>query len=126
MLKNGYLVANIGFDTAENGPLKVCQKLANSQKNTIKIAEVFGVDYDFVLRVLAEQPELSKTADGDAQVEFIAETARRLSWESFDIMKTFNIFLEITAQAVFFQDTGTPLDMTLYCCRANIPPPPPP
>ena len=27
-----YLLANIGFDTAENGPLKVCQKLANSQK----------------------------------------------------------------------------------------------
>ena len=28
-----YLVANIGFDTAENGPLKVCQKLANSSKS---------------------------------------------------------------------------------------------
>ena len=25
-----YLVAKLGFDTAENGPLKVCQKLAKS------------------------------------------------------------------------------------------------
>ena len=25
-----YLLANIGFDTAENGPLKVCQQLAKS------------------------------------------------------------------------------------------------
>ena len=27
-----YLLAKFGFDTAENGPLKVCQKLANSWK----------------------------------------------------------------------------------------------
>ena len=31
-LSNEYLLAKIGFDTAENGPLKVCQKLANSYK----------------------------------------------------------------------------------------------
>ena len=30
MLQNEYLVANIGFDSAENEPLKVCQKLAKS------------------------------------------------------------------------------------------------
>ena len=29
-----YLLAKIGFGTAENGPLKVCQKLASSQKKT--------------------------------------------------------------------------------------------
>ena len=28
-LSNKYLLAKIGFDTAENGPLKVCQELAN-------------------------------------------------------------------------------------------------
>ena len=28
MLQNEYLVAKIGFDSAENEPLKVCQKLA--------------------------------------------------------------------------------------------------
>ena len=30
------LVANFGVDTAENGPLKVCQKLARSKKNCQK------------------------------------------------------------------------------------------
>ena len=30
-LSNEYFLAEIGFDTAENEPLEVCQKLANSQ-----------------------------------------------------------------------------------------------
>ena len=29
-LSNEYLLANFGVDTAENGPVKVCQKLATS------------------------------------------------------------------------------------------------
>ena len=32
-LSNEYLLAKIGFDTAENGPLEVCQKLSNSARS---------------------------------------------------------------------------------------------
>ena len=35
-LSNEDLLAKIGVDTAENGPLKVCQKLGKSQKNVRK------------------------------------------------------------------------------------------
>ena len=31
-----YLLAKFGVDTAENGPLKVCQKLDNSWKNKVR------------------------------------------------------------------------------------------
>ena len=30
VISNDYLLAKVGFDTAENEPLKVCQKLAKS------------------------------------------------------------------------------------------------
>ena len=33
-LSNEYLLAKFGFDAAENGPLKVCQKVANSSKKS--------------------------------------------------------------------------------------------
>ena len=32
-----YLFAKIGVDTAENEPVKVCQKLANRQKNKLEV-----------------------------------------------------------------------------------------
>ena len=34
-LSNEYSIAKIGFDTAENGPLKVCQNLANRLKTSL-------------------------------------------------------------------------------------------
>ena len=41
MLQTEPLVAKIGFDTTETGPLKVCQKLANSEEQVrINIGEV--------------------------------------------------------------------------------------
>ena len=33
---NDYFLAKFGVDTAENGPLKVCQKFAKSSKNLEK------------------------------------------------------------------------------------------
>ena len=33
---NEYLLAKLGVDTAENGPLKVCQQLAKSLKFVVK------------------------------------------------------------------------------------------
>ena len=38
-LSNEYFLAKFGFDTAENEPLKVCQKLAKVRKKYINIAE---------------------------------------------------------------------------------------
>ena len=32
-LSNEYVIANFGVDTAENGPLKVCQHLAKTSKS---------------------------------------------------------------------------------------------
>ena len=40
-LSNEYLLAKFGFDTAENEPLKVCQKLAKSQKKSQKKTQYF-------------------------------------------------------------------------------------
>ena len=37
-----YLLANIGVDTAENGPLKVCQKLLNSPNVRTKVIRNVG------------------------------------------------------------------------------------
>ena len=39
-LSNEYFLAKIGFDPAENEPLKVCQKLARSQKKRFKKVRV--------------------------------------------------------------------------------------
>ena len=44
MLQNEYLVAKIGFDSAENEPLKVCQKIATSLKIRTNIGPREGED----------------------------------------------------------------------------------
>ena len=61
-----YLFARFGFDTAENEPLKVCQKLAKVRNNSKKHnGEPRGRDPDRDLRFVAQQHRLQ--AEGREQ-----------------------------------------------------------
>ena len=57
---NEYLLANIGVDTAENKPLKVCQKLAKRSKKRVRTNIGNHTDYNegFILSAAIDRSVL--------------------------------------------------------------------
>ena len=74
---NEYLLEQIGFNTAENEPVEVCQKLqvAKSQTKSQKKIQVFA-DSEIILRGIAEcLSQDEKDMDQEAAAGVIKESA---------------------------------------------------
>ena len=109
MLKNEYFVANIGFDTVENSPLKVCQKLSKSWKKVINIGQLnvseftnglrrmkSGARAKDILEVLKKlRSSLIQAEDMQKDVDFLGDAMEDLEDELITLTKDLDLIGDV-------------------------------